>query len=445
MWELLLRHGYEPIREILSQSGFRSQRKSLEENQWRPPAEIARQQLQAARDIVRIAYEQTPYYREVFGKIDFHPEDLHQLSDLQQLPILSKSKLKEHYQTLRNPHQSGLLHTKRTSGSTGRPLEIFLDDSAMTTKHAITRRANEWSGWRYGQPIAKLWGLPEHRESGFKGRLRTIAVDRAIHLNTLEISSTSLRDFLRKWNHHAPALLFGHAHSLYLLASFARKNRLAVQPARGIISSAMPLHGFQRVVIEEVFQYRITDRYGCEETSLIACQCEKGGMHIAAESVLLEVIDGKILLTDLLNRAMPLIRYQIGDAVESAAKPCTCGRGLPTLGQLAGREADFILTADDRLLSGISLTENFILQLPGLEQIQIIQESRNLIRFQVVPLEASKRFDLQGSLIELAGNLFGSGIHFEVEFVESIASEPSGKFRFCVSKMAQDYLRNLAA
>ncbi len=119
----------------------------------------------------------------------------------------------------------------------------------------------------------------------------------------------------------------------------------------------MTLHDWQRSVIEEAFGQPVTNRYGCEEVSLIACECEEhNGLHLNADGVYCEVIPddrlnagpnaGRLLVTDLTNRAMPLIRYQVGDVVVPSDRTCACGRGLPLIEQVVGREADYVLTPD---------------------------------------------------------------------------------------------------
>src|SRR5260370_2605487 len=82
---------------------------------------------------------------------------------------------------------------------------------------------------------------------------------------------------------------------------------------------------------------------------------------------------------------MPILRYQVGDVAVWSDRRCGCGRGLPLLERLEGREADYVLTPAGELISGISLTENFALHVPGLAQLQIIQETVHRFVFRIVP------------------------------------------------------------
>jgi phenylacetate-CoA ligase len=143
-------------------------------------------------------------------------------------------------------------------------------------------------------------------------------------------------------------------------------------------------------------------------------------------------VPGSVVVTDLCNFAMPLVRYQIGDVAVRADGACPCGRGLPLLESITGREADFVVTGDGRLVSGISLTENFALLVPGVAQIQIVQEEVRRFVFRIVR-DAAWGPAAERRLAELVAERFGADTRHTCEFVEMIPQEPSGKYRFCIS------------
>jgi len=151
-----------------------------------------------------------------------------------------------------------------------------------------------------------------------------------------------------------------------------------------------------------------------------------------------------LLVTDLTNRAMPLIRYQIGDVVEPSERVCPCGRGLPLIERIEGREADYVLTPAGRLISGISLTENFALHIPGAAQVQIVQESLTALRIRLVPDDQFGDAS-RATITALVEETFGTGVRIEVELVDAIPQEPSGKYRFCISKVARAHLEAMSA
>ncbi len=444
MLTLLNRRVVQPLVAIRRRSRHLSYLRDLEKSQYDAPDVIAGRQLTQLQAILHHAYATVPYYRRTWAAAGVHPSDVRSIADLSHLPALTKADIRAHAGELTSTEgDRSTWRVKTTSGSTGVPLKLYMDSPAVQWKTACTLRSDQWSGYRLGQRVAKVWGNPEYRYEGVRGRLRNAVVDRAVYLDTIHLTADRIRAFAGTLTRHRPGLIFGHAHSLYLVAGELKKMGLMDIRPDGVISTAMPLHAWQRPVIEHVFGTRVTDRYGCEETSLIASECEQhNGLHVAAESVLHEVPpDGKLLLTDLVNRAMPLIRYQVGDVATTAPGPCPCGRTLPRLGRIQGREADFVVTPAGTLISGISLTENFALHIPGVEQLQLVQESRTLLRLRLVPGE---RFghDSQAKIATLVADLFGPRMRHEVELVSAIPQEPSGKYRFCISKVVAGELMN---
>jgi phenylacetate-CoA ligase len=438
MLDFLNRHVMHPLMAWRAGSGHLHHLRELRRRQYDSPEVIRARQLAALQAQLRHAYATVPYYRAAWNAAGVHPDDVKSLDDLETFPILTKADIRRHERSLiSSEFDVAKLRIKRTSGSTGVPLNIYIDEPAVQWKTACTLRSDEWSGWRLGQRVAKVWGNPEYRHFGLKGRLRNFFFDRAVYLDTLNLNDDRIAEFAATIRRHRPGLIFGHAHSLYLLACSLKKSDILDIGPNGIISTAMLLHDWQRVVIEQVFACPVTNRYGCEEVSLIASECEEHrGLHVNADSIHAEVdaSTGQLLVTDLTNRAMPLIRYRIGDVVVPSCRKCPCGRGLPLIESVEGREADYVLTPAGRLISGISLTENFALLVPGTAQMQIVQESLTELRIRLVPDEEFGP-ESRRKIAELILETFGPGVRHDVELVEAIPQEPSGKYRFCISKV----------
>jgi phenylacetate-CoA ligase len=456
MLSLLNRHLLQPFMAWRSGSRHLRHLQLLQERQWNPSETIHSQQGEAVRRLLFHAYDTVPYYRALFIAKGWHPSDFRCLQDLEALPILTKADIRANAAALRSTaFNPSTVTVKKTSGSTGVPLEIAVDRDSMEWKHACTIRSDEWSGWKLGRRVAKVWGNPEYRKQGLKGRVRNFLFDRARYLDTIGLDDERMRVFADSLRSRLPSLLFGHAHSLYLFACYAKKHCPGTIRPDGIISTAMLLHDWQRVVIEQTFGCSVTNRYGCEEVSLIACECERHhGLHLNADAHFAEVLEdrpidedvgeGSLVLTDLTNYAMPLIRYKVGDVVVKSERRCACGRGLPLIERVEGRDADYVLTPDGKLISGISLTENFALRIRGTAQVQIVQENERYVRLRLVPADdfgAESHWQID----ELVRETFGPEMDYEVEIVESIPQEPSGKYRFCISNIASDYLKAMAS
>ncbi|MBL8864552.1 MAG: phenylacetate--CoA ligase family protein [Planctomycetia bacterium] len=447
MLDFLNRHVVQPIYAAKAGSRHLQYLRTLRRTQFDPPEIVRARQLAALQAILHHAFDTVPFYRAAWTAAGVHPNDVKDLADLRHFPIVTKTDLRTRAAEFHSEAYRGPYVTKRTSGSTGVPLTIRLDEPGKQWKYAGTLRGDEWSGWRLGQRVAKLWGNPEYRHSGFKGRLRNAILDRAVHLDTVRLTDGRMREFVTAIRWHRPGLLFGHAHSLYLIADRLKKQGIDDVRPNGIVSTAMPLHDWQRKTIEEVFGTKATDRYGCEETSLIAGECEvHRGLHVNADSVHVEVESGEptgpLLVTDLCNQAMPLIRYRNGDHVTLTDRVCSCGRGLPLIEKVEGRDADYVVTPTGSLISGISLTENFACLIEGTAQVQIVQEAVTHLRLRIVPSEAFG-VDSRRQIARLVGDTFGPTMRHEIELVDAIPQEPGGKYRFCISKVAPAAARAL--
>jgi phenylacetate-CoA ligase len=415
---------------------------------------VRERQWAAVRTMLRHAYETVPYYRERLDQAGIHPDEMRDWDDYRYVPVLTKADIRAHGdRLLSDRYAKDTLHVKKTSGSTGVALEVRLDEEGLQFKRACTLRADEWSGWRFGERIALVWGDPDYlKRLGWRGKVRTAVLARTVGLDTVKMDEASMARFAHRVLRKPPSLIFGHAHSVYVLAEYWRSaNHRPLRP-RGIIATAMVLYDWQRRIIEDVFDCPVTNRYGCEEVSLIACECEgHDGLHINAEGVYVELIrdgqpvppgePGSVVVTDLANRGMPILRYQVGDVAVWAGRRCSCGRGLPLLERIEGREADYVLTPSGHLISGISLTVHFGGQIAGVVQLQIIQEEIDHFRFRIVPDESFGTASRQ-RLEELVTERFGPGVSFECEFVHHIPPEPSGKYRFCISKVRNPFMRS---
>ncbi len=453
MLDFLNRNVMHPLMARRGRSRHLEYLRDLEQTQFDPPEVIRARQLAALKTTLKHAYETVPFYWAAWQKAGVHPSDVQTLADLEAFPILTKNDIRRHEHALiSNAYDASKLRLKRTSGSTGVPLNIRIDESAVQWKTACTMRSDQWSGYRLGQRVAKVWGNPEYRHFGLKGRLRNYFFDRAVYLDTLNLNGERIAAFAAQLQRHRPGLIFGHAHSLYLLACSLKKSGILGIRPNGIISTAMLLHDWQRTVIEQVFNCGVTNRYGCEEVSLIASECEvHRGLHVNCDSVYTEISPGEpgasatgaLVVTDLSNHAMPLIRYRIGDVVVGSDRTCSCGRGLPMIERIEGRDADYVLTPAGNLISGISLTENFALLITGAAQVQIVQESVHHLRIRLVPDETFGDVS-QRQIADLVEETFGTSMQYDVELVDAIPQEASGKYRFCISKVAREHLQAMS-
>ena len=446
LYSHVVRHVVAPLWARREKSPYLKHYKKFLRTQYRPMEDVRRDQWTRLKSLLDHAYAHTPFYRDRFDSLGLTPADIRTWQDFENLPLLTKDDIRAHRGAMVADNiPKDRLFPKKTSGSTGVSLSFFVDEDSMQWKRGCTLRHDEWSGWRLGERIGAVWGNPEYKKS-WRGYVRNTLLERGTFLDTLRMDEEAMTMFHAQILKEKPTLLFGHAHSLYLFAKFVHQNRLSPIRPKGIISTAMVLHDFERDLIEMVFGCKVTNRYGCEEVSLIACECERHqGLHVNMDTLNFECLrDGKpaqpgetgaVVVTDLTNYGMPFIRYLVGDTARMAAKPCSCGRTYPLIESLEGRIADYVRTPEGEYISGISLTENFAMVLDGVKQMQIVQDSLDHLLFRVVQGENGQDQALRTDIARLVSERFGSSMRHDVEYVESIQSETSGKYRFCVSKL----------
>lgn len=368
--------------------------------------------------------------------------------DLGKLPLLTKDEIRSSADDMiAAGYDKSSLFRMKTSGSTGVSLELFMDEDSLQWKRGCTVRHDMWTGWRLGERVGAIWGNPE-QYADWRSRLRNLLLIRHIPLDTLKMDEGIMDRYHETLLEKRPTVLFGHAHSLYLFAKYCESKGYDDIRPKGIISTAMVLHDFERTVLERVFDCGVFNRYGCEEVSLIGSECDAHrGLHVNMDTLVVEVVDGEgrplpegeagaIVVTDLTNMAMPVIRYKVGDVGVLSNAFCPCGRTAPLITSLEGRIADYVQLADGSYVSGISLTENFHMALPGVKQLQIIQEELDRLTFRIVPAGTWAEEDA-AALDGLIRKRFGETMRYDVELVASIQSEDSGKYRFCISKLGE--------
>ena len=312
----------------------------LNESQWLDREELDRLQLDKLSRVIQHAYLHVPYYREQLREAGIQPSDIQSLDDLSRLPMLEKQTLRSDLASLMSDnHDPKKVLRIATSGSTGEPLITYADKYQLEVRFASTLRALEWTGWRFGDKQARLW----HQTLGMSAsQVVRERIDswfmRRIFVPAFEITPQNIESFVGLIRKHDPVVVDGYAESLNFLASYVSTGRSPGFSPKAVMSSAQALPDATRNTIEAGFDTRVYDKYGSREFSGIAYQCgHSADHHVMDESYIVELlVDGRparpgeigeVVITDLNNFSVPLIRYRIGDlAVASeATSPCPCG------------------------------------------------------------------------------------------------------------------------
>ena len=408
---------------------------SKTELQWR--------QLNRLRSLLQHSRTRCRFYAQRMLDVGFDPDKLTSLEELTSLPILTKRDIQDHGpEMLAAEFPQADRVRNQTGGSTGSPLQFYVDRQRFDSRKASTLRHNLWAGIQPGDWQVSLWGsrLDESRPTSVWGHLRNHLLYRTILLNTAKITDADWSHLVREIRSKNPTSMIAYAQSAVLFARYLRAQGIGDIQIPSIVTTAEMLLPGQREFLEETFGGKVFNRYGCREVSVIASECEfHRGMHVNADALLLEIVpdpnrpgrSGRILITDLLNYSMPLIRYEIGDIGQWAEdQHCPCGRNLPLLADVQGRITDFLVLSDGREISGPALTL-VVSDMADVRQVQFVQRAPDQVLLRVVPGNGySKR--TEEDLRRRLSLYLGTAARLQIELADTIASEISGKYRFVV-------------
>jgi phenylacetate-CoA ligase len=268
------------------------------------------------------------------------------------------------------------------------------------------------------------------------------------------MSPARMRAFSARLSRLRPAVVRGYASALAIYARHLRETGRPFPAPRGVISCAETLTAPVRELLSEVFECPVFDRYGSREFGLIASQCESGSYHVNTRGVWVEILNGgrpaapgtpgRVVVTGLAARAMPLVRYDTGDVAEAAEPaPCPCGRGLPLMGPVHGRVSDFVVTPDGRLVHGEFFTHLFY-GCRSVRSFAVRQDGRGDVTVSIAGEGPELAAEVEAALAAMARRL-GSGVRIAARHVADLPAGPSGKRRFVISDLAAEQWRGAMA
>jgi len=403
------------------------------------------------RRIVKYAFENSRFYHEKLKEAGVKPEDVRTVEDLGKLPIVRKDEFKAHVElgdVVSREFDVADLSVLRTSGSTGKPLRLY-----------ISGVENEFRKAKHLRAQIVLGQKPWHRWVTITSPLHFAETSRLQRLLRLYgVFAVSVFDDLetqvKKIEKLRPDVIDGYSNSILLLAKEVQRRGLGTIRPKFLVSGAELIDGGSRKYVEDVFSVPFYDQYACVEFERIAWQCqEKSEYHIDADSIVMQFVDsngedvapgekGEVVCTSLFNYAMPFIRYALDDVgVPSETAQCSCGKGFPLMKMLEGRKTSLLTLPSGRVLAPFAfmLSVWTFKHYECIDMFRVIQRKKDLVVFKLKVKNCSVAMEVveKELLAHLRRTLGVSSdeVAFEVEFVEDIPLDKSGKFRVVVSEL----------
>ncbi len=441
----MIEHGVYPAMELIKGNHIRKNLKELRQSERLAPEELRRLQEEKLKKLLLHCIQHVPAYRPYQSLKPLILKD--PAAALREIPFATKEDLRVHGdEHISDDRSKESLIPNHTGGSTGEPLQFYMDRYMVEYYEAARWRGLSWWGITPGSRSVMVWGNPielsaneqkkhQRKERWLKNRITISAYD---------LSPDRLEEILRTIDSFRPEYLYGYATALAALAEMMRRQgkRLRFRP-KAIVSTSETLHDWQKQLLEEVFLCGVANEYGARDAGILAYSCPQGGLHLTAENAWIEFVDpvtgeavapgktGTVVVTDLNNFCAPRLRYQLKDLSGWADGACGCGRGLPLILPVEGREDSMLQRVDGSLVHGHAFYHIARGHLE-IRQYQIQQDAPESATLRVVLDEDGKGGKEAAEAFLAEAKELLPGTEIRLELCGAIPKSASGKERYAI-------------
>ena len=406
----------------------------------------SKEQLQAYQfeemmKLLRYVNEHSKFYNELYKNINM--DDIKTIEDIKKLPIVTKEMLRKNIEDVITIPKKGAI-ADHTGGTTGKSLIVYnrvediqkrmavldffklkngfenikMKKATFMGKHIVPPSQKKKVFWRYNKPIKQML------------------------YSSFHLTEENIPYYIDSLNDFKPVAIDGFVSSIYEIAFYIkRKNlKLKFQP-KVIFPTSETLTEDYRKTIEEVFNCNVRDQYASSEGAPFVWECEYGNLHYDITTGMIENDDNsnEVLVTSFLNYGTPLIRYKIGDSMifEDSDKRCKCGFNTPLIKSIEGRKVDYLYSTKGAKIN-LGNVSNIFKNVPNtIIKAQLIQDK---IDHLIVKIVVDNSFSLKHKdlLIDEIKHKFGNDMKVDIEIVDDIPREKSGKHRLIVNKINQN-------
>lgn len=399
------------------------------------------------------AFRTCQYYKELWESVGYNPEITTNNGPIPEIPLLTKDIIEiQKTRMISSLYKLEDLEKSFTGGTSGNPTSFYRNRECTIEREGRLLGTLELCGYGASDRCGLIWGAHQdlsgsNENQGIKARIRKFILGKEKLCCTV-LTPEMLREYYDRLRRFQPDVLYGYPNAICEFAGYIQGEKLEPITVGKIYCTAERLSAATRKKLEEVFSGEVFNLYNTREHGCIGFECRKhNGFHIDIGNVHVEILEdgkpvpagqpGQIVVTDLLNYAMPFIRSRIGDRGVLSPEPCDCGINLPLLASLEGRESDVLLMPDGSKVAGLMMLDMFE-DMSTIKNIQIIQESLHEIMINLETTEEmTEKFT--GYVKSQAMKFIGENINIVVNKVDQIPKNPiSGKTREVVCKIKRD-------
>jgi phenylacetate-CoA ligase len=373
----------------------------------------------------------------VINNSEWYKEE--KLDNLDKAKVLEKEDIINNLDKIKTINESeGIVSL--TGGTTGASMKVIYTKKDMQERFAILDHFRAQHGYTLGKKTAWFSGknlvTQKDIEKGICSHYDYI--NKIRFYSTFLINEKNFDVYWKSLNEFQPEFLVGFPSSVFEICQIAKAKGLKYKgKAKVFFPTAETVLAEHRQVISEVLGCKLVDQYASSEGAPFILECTAGHLHIHPLTGTFEVVDhnlepslsGQMLVTSFTTHGTPLIRYQIGDSITLAdsTQQCACGSIFPLVERIEGRTNDYILSPTHGKVN-LGNISNSTKDTKGIVCFQLIQDKVDNIEVKLV---VNKEFDTVQELhfISALRERIGNTVHLNLNYVDSIEKEKSGKFR----------------
>lgn len=408
--------------------------KYLESIQYLPLEELKKLQAEKLCAMMKHAVENITFYKPLKDELELTPESA--FSDIKKFPILTKQMVSADPKSFidsKIPVDAKL----KTGGTTNINIEVIRDKSSRTLRN------DEYFNRMIGiYPGMSRLILSRHERNYLAEENEIIEycnnpISRTYRIKPMPLTKEKINNIYKKYVSKKPKLLLGNMNTIFVFARHVENNNLKIPRPWIIRTSGSKLSSVIRGELQRVFGARVFDSYGASEINFVSSECEiHEGMHYVPVSHYVEILKengdeandgevGSMIITSLVHKAMPIIRYRIGDYGSVTNEPCKCKRTFPLIKSVDDREIGVIKTDSGALTvkDMIKIFDRF----GNITDYQLVQTSSKTMRLNLVHANDSADETEENEIVRMINNILGSDIKIEISYVSMIPFLPNAK------------------
>lgn len=391
-------------------------------------------------NFIHYAYEHSKFYRNLYKNIDI--ASIQTINDLKKLPIVDKEMLRQNIADVVTVSRQQAVEG-HTGGTTGKSLVILSTVEDAMKRMAMLDHFKERVGFKHRlMKRATFMGKhiipPKQTQKIF---WRYNASCKQMLYSSFHLSEANMKYYIQSLNTFKPDALDGFFTCMCDLASYIEWHDLALQfTPVAIFPTSETLTTSGRQLLERVFHSKVYDQYASSEGAPFVTECPNQVLHMELASGVFEHFEednDEVLVTSFTTHGTPLIRYRIGDCMEFADIPCSCGLQSPTVHSIQGRRLDFLYTVEGAKIN-MGNVANSLKNIPNaIIRAKFVQEKVGeiTILLEVDKTRYKEEYDIL--LVDEFQHKMGMTTKVIIKHVDEISRASSGKFRMIENIVGQ--------